>query len=280
MQSTIRQELIDQIGVQVDKSEVTSGPIKTAYLSVGDGQPVVLLHGAGAGAVTWRTVMGSLSAQFHVIAPDIVGYGESDKPSASYDRPYFSAWFGDFLDRLGLQKTSIVGSSQGGAIALQFAIENPERVEKLVLVDSGALGKGMPLGAFLGLIWMNTLPSIVASRWIDRYLVHNQDNIDESWAAYSLQVARMPGGNRVFWQGKGQAVSPIPQEQLRQITQQTLIIWGEEDKFFPLSHAQIAKQMIPNSQLHIIPNAGHLPFLDQPAAFNEVLIRFLQEEPV
>jgi 4,5:9,10-diseco-3-hydroxy-5,9,17-trioxoandrosta-1(10),2-diene-4-oate hydrolase len=269
------ENLISRIGVPVERKVVNAGTIKTNYLLAGKGQAVLLLHGASAGAVTWSPVIGPLSTYSQVIAPDVVGYGESDKPSASYDRTYFVSWLRDFLDTLGLQTVSIVGVSQGGSIAMQFALDNPERVDRLVLADSGSLGKEMPLGAKLGFMWSNTLPSSMAGKWLTRYLVHDPKSVDEIWAEYSCEVQRMPGGKRAFWQGLGKATAPIPIEQLGKISHQTLIIWGKEEKLFPLTHAEAAQRIMPNAQLYIIPEAGHVAFFDQSEIFNNVLKRFL-----
>lgn len=275
---TALQNLIQRIGVPVEQKSISAGKIKTNYIAAGTGRPVILLHGAGAGGITWSPVIKPLSAHFHVIVPDIVGYGESDKPSASYDRPFFSTWLKDFCDALGLDKLSMIGNSQGGAIALQFVLDNPNRVERLVLVDSGGLGKEMPQGAFIGLIWMNTFPGKGAAKLLGQYLMHDSHEADPVWDEYLLGVAKMPGGNRVFWQGKGKAVSAIPEEQLRRIEQPTLIIWGKDDRFFPLAHAEFAQRTIPKAQLHIITNAAHLPFLDQPQEFSTTVIKFLDRE--
>jgi 4,5:9,10-diseco-3-hydroxy-5,9,17-trioxoandrosta-1(10),2-diene-4-oate hydrolase len=214
---TARQKLTDRVSVPLQQETLFAGTIKTTYLSAGIGVPVVLLHGAGEGAVGWYPVIGPLSAHFRVIAPDIVGYGESDKPSAPYDRPYFSAWLGEFLDALHLQKINLIGTSQGGAISIQFALDNPERIDKLVLVDSAALGgKGIAIGALVGLLWQNTFPSRAASRWLRRYCVYDKENIDEALADYKNEVCRKAGGKRAFWQGRGRTVAPVPLEQLAQ----------------------------------------------------------------
>src|SRR3989304_1302450 len=108
MQRGALRSLIGRIGVPTEQRRVGVAGIKTAYLTVGNGEPLVLVHGAGYGAIQWFTVIGALSAHFQVVAPDVVGYGESDKPSASYDRPFFSAWLQGFVEALGLEKLSLV----------------------------------------------------------------------------------------------------------------------------------------------------------------------------
>ncbi|WP_417887530.1 alpha/beta fold hydrolase [Zunongwangia sp.] len=107
----------------------------------GNGYPVILLHGTGAGSVTWYPSISILSKYFQVIAPDIVGYGESDKPNnVPYNRPYFAKWLKGFMEKLKISKANLVGFSQGGAIALQFVMDNPNMVNKLVLVNAAGLG--------------------------------------------------------------------------------------------------------------------------------------------
>jgi len=271
------QAIINRIEVSVEQREVTAGVVNTAYLSAGRGPPVVCLHGAGAGAVTWYPSISALAEHFHVIAPDIVGYGESDKPKAAYDRPYYSAWLRDFFLALEIPKAHVIGLSQGGAISLQFSLENPEMVEKLVLVDSGALPAKIPFGFLFGLFWLYTFPSVAANRYGSRYLVSRLENVDPNFGPYSLQVVKKPGGKRVFWQSMGAAVAPMPEEELRQIQHQTLIIWGEDDKVFPLATGEAAAQIMPNAKLHRIPDAGHIPFMDHPEVFNDVVLQFLRE---
>jgi 4,5:9,10-diseco-3-hydroxy-5,9,17-trioxoandrosta-1(10),2-diene-4-oate hydrolase len=276
-EANYRQDLIDNIGVPVAQKDVSAGAVKTAYLSAGTGFPVVCLHGAGAGAVTWYPSFAALAGHFHVIAPDIVGYGESDKPNAAYDRPYFAAWLRDFLSALGISKAHIVGLSQGGAIALQFALENPEMVERLVLVDSGALGGKPSFFPFFGMVWMNSIPSGAANRFVSRYLLVDPENRDPNHGHYSVHVLRMPGGRNAFKQGRGAAVSTMPEGELQQIKHRTMIIWGEDDKFFSIAHGEAAVRIMPNAILHRIQNAGHLPLMDQPVIFNKALIQFLNE---
>lgn len=272
-----RQALIDRIEVPVTQNEIMAGSIKTTYLSAGDGAPVVCLHGAGAGAVTWYPSIGEISKNFQVIAPDIVGYGESDKPDASYDRPYFSAWLKEFLVSLNVHKAHIVGLSQGGSIALQFVLDNPEIVGKLVLVDSGSLGAQPSLPSFLGMLWLNVFPSPLASRFYSRYILFNPDNRDPNLGRYSVEVIKSQGGKSAFQQGRGAAVSAIPEDSLRQIENDTLIIWGQKDQLFAVAHGEAAAKVIPHSRLYCIPDAGHLPLMDQPEVFNKAILDFLSE---
>lgn len=271
-----RQFLINKIDGLVEQREVTIGTIKTTYLLCGNGEPVIFLHGAGAGAVTWYPSIYTISKNFQVVAPDIVGYGESDKPDALYNRPYFSKWLKDFLKELKIAKAHIVGLSQGGAIAMQFAIDNPEMVDKLVLVDAAGLGAKVSFWPLIGMLWMNCFPSSMANRFNSPYLLHKSTNRDPNHSRYSIAVLKSKGGKKAFKQGCGTAVSKIPEELLKQIKNETLIIWGKDDKLFSVEYGEAAAKIIPNAKLRVIKHAGHLPLMDQPEIFNKTLGDFLK----
>lgn len=273
--SSARQALIDKMGVPVIQATVTSGSVNTAYLAAGAGTPVVCLHGGGAGAVTWYPAVAALAEHFHVVAPDIVGYGESDKPDARYDKAFFSHWLKQFLHAVGLAKAHVIGLSQGGAVALQFALDCPEMVDKLVLVDSGGLGAKPPLMSLLSMLWLNTFPSSLANHVYARYILFDPARRDPDHARYSLEVLRRAGGKKAFSQGRGAAVSAFSSAALGSIQHRTLLIWGEDDRLFPVACAAKAAALMPNATLCRIANAGHLPLMDQPAAFNQAVMSFL-----
>ena len=273
-----RQALIDRVETSVTQNHVMAGSIKTAYLSSGSGLPLILLHGGGAGAVTWYPSIGPFSKHFHVIAPDIVGYGESDKPNGSYDKVYFAKWLKSFLLALDISKAHIVGLSQGGAIALQFVLDNPDMVEKLVLVDSGGLGAKPPLAALLSMMWLNSFPSSLADRLFSRYILLNPKKRDPNHGRYSIAVLNSRGGKNPFRQGRGSAVSEIPKASLNKIETKTLVIWGENDRLFPVDYGDRAASQIPNAEFLVIKNAGHLPLMDQTNTFNRSVLDFLNQQ--
>ncbi|MFM2479933.1 alpha/beta fold hydrolase [Celerinatantimonas sp. YJH-8] len=270
-----RQTLIDRIGIPVTQAKVRVGSVNSAYLSAGRGDPVICLHGGGAGAVTWYPSIAPLAEYFQVIAPDIVGYGESDKPDAAYDKAYFASWLKQFLAAQGIARAHIVGLSQGGAIALQFALDYPQMVDKLIVVDSGALGAKPPRMALVGMLWLNILPSALANRFFSRYILFNPAHRDEAHGRYSVAVLKRKGGKKAFTQGRGAAVSALPERVLRGIQHKTLVVWGENDQLFPLEFGAKAAAIMPNAQFVSIKDAGHLPLMDQPAVFNRIIVNFL-----
>lgn len=273
------QQLIELAGVPIHQDSVNAGTVKTTYLSAGQGQPVILLHGNISYGINWYPVIGPLSSRFMVIAPDIVGYGESDKPPAPYDSHYYCSWLSDLMDTLGLQKANIVGHSQGGAIALHYALDYPERVEKLAIVDSAGLVRLESIGGFFAMIWYILCPSRKASLRIGKYMLYKSEKSIglEVLREYCIEVSRMPGARRAPLLSN-KLGSLIPPEQLGNISQETLLIWGEQDNFYSVSQAEDAHKSIPDSKLHIIANSGHVPFYDQPEEFNNLLNKFLSSD--
>ena len=277
--ATLRKKLITAGGLTVEQKIVNAGNINTFYLSAGTGEPLVLLHGAGGGAVLWGPIIDLLSRHFHVIAPDVVGYGESDKPDAPYDKKFFSTWLCKFCDSLNIEKINLLGNSQGGAIAMQFTLDNPNRVKKLMLVGSAGLGGwGISPGAMFNMAAANIFPTKRTVQKIVKYLVHKIDNFPgDDGIAYLLEVIRSSGGKLPFVNGKGRAVAPFSSDKLRQITSPALIIWGEKDRILPVSHGQKGHKKMPGAQFRIIPDAGHTPFIDLPEEFKDIVLSFISQ---
>ena len=276
---TYRKKILEKLKINIEQREVVVDTIKTSYLLAGNGYPVVLLHGGGAGGVTQYPSIDVLAKYFQIIVPDIVGYGESDKPDdADYNRPYFVKWLKSFLNELKISKANIVGLSQGGAIALQFVIDNPNMVNKLVLVDAAGLGAKVSFWAMIGMLWMNNAPSAAANSFNSKYILHSPEKRDPNHGLYSIAVLKDKGGKNAFRKGRGTAVSKISEESLSEIQNKTLIIWGAEDKLFSVKSGKVAAETIPNAKLQVIPNAGHLSLIDNPKIFNTVLTEFLKED--
>ncbi|MEI6190557.1 MAG: alpha/beta hydrolase [Chitinophagia bacterium] len=118
----------------------------------------------------------------------------------------------------------------------------------------------------------------MANRFNSRYILHKPINRDPNHIGYSIAVLKYKGGKNAFKQGRGTAVSKISEELLKQIENETLIIWGKDDKLFSVEYGEAAAKIIPNAKLHLIQDAGHLPLMDQPEIFNEILDDFLKSE--
>lgn len=256
------------------------------------GPAVLLLHGGGidSAVLSYKHTIPALARTHRVFAPDLPGYGLSDKPNVTYSIDYYVAFIERLMDALDLNTASMVGLSLGGGIGLALALDAPQRVEKLVLVDSYGLGKEIPwgpLGALLvRLPLLNTLSwaAIRRSRRLMRQTMYtyvgNRHTMSEALVDEAFEVLQQPGSGRAFqsfqrhealWNGLRTDFS----SRLTEVQAPTLIVHGELDRAVPVAWAHRAQQRIPNARLHIVPQCGHWPPREQPEAFNQVVGQFL-----
>lgn len=264
---------------------------RVAYRAAGKGPLLLLVHGMAGSSETWRHVMPALADRFTVLAPDLLGQGQSDKPRGDYSLGAHANTLRDLMDTLGHERATVVGQSLGGGLALQFAYQFPERCERLVLVDSGGLGQEVTF--YLRLLTVPGFESIfpvfctprlrnagsrVAS-WLGRAGVRSTPARQEIWRSYaSLADA---ANRRAFFRSLhevidfgGQAVSALSRL-WRAAQLPTLIVWGDRDPFIPVSHAVAAHEAIPGSRLEIFEGVGHYPHCEAPERFVEVLVDFI-----
>ena len=260
------------------------------YRRGGEGETVLLLHGLAGSSLTWRAVMPALTERFDVIAPDLLGHGESAKPMGDYSLGAFASGLRDFLAALDVPTATIVGQSFGGGVAMQLAYQHPELCDRLVLVSSGGLGREVSwLLRLLTLPGAEHLmplifPRLVANRGGDvgRVLGHvgvRAPNLAEMWRAYAslagaenrkafvrtIRGVIEPGGQTVSALDRLYLASHLP----------TLIVWGDRDPIIPVRHAQAAHEAIPGSRLEILEGVGHFPHVEAPEHFRSVLTDFL-----
>ena len=269
------EQLLDIIDADVQHHFMDAAGIHTSYLEAGAGPPLVLLHGAGGGAVTWYKAIGPLSRHFRVIVFDRPGYGESEKPSAPYDKPFNTNWLLQAIKNLGLQRFSLVGNSEGGAVGIHFTLNHPEYLDKLILVGSAGLGDDWDKAIILKMALYKLLPSPKWGDLLGRNVMQNPDDAHPAWHEYSTDVLKKKGGRRAFFQGRGRAVITFTDEELRAVQAPTLLIWGEDEAFFPVSHGERAARLIPGARMEVIPGAGHLPFMEKPEIFCRLVAKFL-----
>jgi pimeloyl-ACP methyl ester carboxylesterase len=267
-----------------------------SYRAAGSGPLIVLLHGIAGSSTTWEGIIPRLAAHHRVIAPDLLGHGESSKPPGDYSLGAYANLIRDLLEALGETRGTIVGHSLGGGVAMQFSYQYPERCERLVLVSSGGLGREVHVllrsavlpGAGLVMPWL----SVAAERGIGsvvkvlgRLGFRASADLAEIWRSF---VALKDAETRsAFLQTvqtiidlDGQRVSATDRLYLAEGLP-TLIIWGAEDPLIPVSHAYRAHKNMPGSRLEIFPGAGHFPYLDDPERFAAVLLDFMQNtEPL
>jgi len=264
---------------------------RIVYRTAGKGPVLLLVHGMAGSSVTWRHVMPALAKQFTVLAPDLLGQGQSDKPRGDYSLGAYANMLRDLLDALGHERATVIGQSLGGGVAMQFAYQFPERCERLVLVDSGGLGREVTL--YLRVLtvpgiesvfplfcmpWLRDAGNRVAT-WLGRAGVRSTPASQEIWRSYaSLADAE---NRRAFFRSlrdvidfNGQAVSAL--RRLYRVAQlPTLIVWGARDPFLPVSHAIAAHKAIPGGRLEIFDGVAHYPHCEAPERFIEVLVDFI-----
>jgi pimeloyl-ACP methyl ester carboxylesterase len=265
------------------------GSINTRYWSAGNqGDPVILLHGGGSSIEAWSYNIQALAQHHRVFAFDMVGSGLSDKPVVPYSLDYQLQFLNTFLDTFDIQHTSLIGNSMGGSIALKFALQSPERVQKLGLVSSFGLGREIDfsdrlLAAFPAIA--NLIPASRSGvRWVLNSCVHHPNSVPEEWIELSFQRFNLPGqrealmslltANLNFWGVRHEVFSSIVQ-QLDRIKAPTLVIWGKQDAIVPVAHAYVAASKIPNSALHIFEQCGHWAQVEYSEAFNHLVSEFL-----
>jgi len=258
-----------------------------SYVDSGDGPAVLFIHGLTGSHRNWSHLVERLKADHRVIAPDLFGHGASAKPMGDYSLGAHAATLRDLLDQLGVDRVTLVGHSFGGGIAMQFCYLFPERVERLVLVSSGGLGRDVsPLlrsATLPGAEWV--LPLVASGfvrgrgefvgRILSRVGWKPSPDVTEAWRGFTsladadsrhafLATTRSvidPGGQTVNARDHLLTAIAIP----------TLIVWGTGDRMIPAWHATVALQAIAGSRLELFEGAGHFPHLDDPERFAELV---------
>jgi pimeloyl-ACP methyl ester carboxylesterase len=266
---------------------------RRAFRVAGSGPALLLIHGVGCNSKSWEPVHAKLAQRFTVIAPDLLGHGESDKPHADYSLPAFANGMRDLLAVLGIDRVTVVGHSFGGGVAMQFAYQYPELVERIVLVSAGGVSKdvslalrlaAMPMGAeALGVLRApGVLPAIRrVGRAVGAVLGSTRFGRDTADVVEMLDGFEDPAGLAAFARtlrsvvdARGQYVTMLDRSYLvKSVPVQ--IIWGNDDMIIPVDHAHTAHAAMPGSRLDVFENSGHMPFHDHPDRFVEVVERFV-----
>ena len=264
---------------------------RVSFRMAGSGPTVVLLHGLTGSSTTWRAVMPALAEHFTVMAPDLLGHGETAKPRGDYSLGAYASGVRDLMVALDLDEASFVGHSLGGGIAMQLSYQFPERCQRLVLVASGGLGREItPWLKLASLPGTEYLLEVVLSRQLHSVLelagaplrklgLRLGTTNAEIWRSYTglsthsglqafintVRAVIDTTGQRVSASDRLYLASGVP----------TLIVWGDQDRVIPVAHAYAAHEAIPNSQLTVLQGAGHfLPFEDE-ERFLPILMDFL-----
>jgi pimeloyl-ACP methyl ester carboxylesterase len=272
-------------------SEIVLHGHRVLYRTAGSGPVLVLVHGITSTSATWANVLPYLAERFTVIAPDLLGHGESAKPRGDYSLGAYASGIRDLLIALGHERATFIGHSLGGGVAMQLAYQFPEHCERLVLVSSGGLGRGISVllraaslpGSELVLPLLVNDHVLGAGQLVGRVLrrvglrVHTDveevlrghaslsDGETRSAFLHTLRTIVDPWGQRVDASDRLYLARAIP----------FLIVWGERDPIIPVEHARSAHRLVPGSRLELFPNAGHFPHIDDPLRFVSVLVDFI-----
>ena len=260
------------------------------YLQAGEhGSPLLLIHGFTASADAWIRNIEALATRHRVYAVDLIGFGRSALPNVRYSLDYYAHFLGRCLDALGLERAHIAGHSMGGKLALYFSLEQPERVERLVLVDSDGFGPVPIWGRVtLGERVIEALVRLAASeramRPLMRRMVYRPDPafINDQVLAELRHAMLDPGHMRVlvtlsrhyrtFDLSLAGGIERLPE-----LSMPILLLWGAQDRTFPLKLGTRAATLLPTSRYVVFDRCGHLPMLEHPDTFNRVLMEFLAD---
>ncbi|MGI8713816.1 MAG: alpha/beta fold hydrolase [Solirubrobacteraceae bacterium] len=241
--------------------------IRTRYRQVGSGSAVLVLHGWGARIETVEPILRSLAPRLTVYAVDLPGFGETELPPAPWGVADYSDWTRALMDALGLQRPSIIGHSNGGRIAIHLASHHPERVDKLILVDSAGIKPRR------GLRYYRRVGMAKAAKYAARMLGAPGRRLQQRVLARAASSDYANAGplRPTFVKLVNQDLTPL----LSQIRASTLLIWGETDDSTPVSDGETMERLIPDAGLVVFADAGHYAYLDQSQRFGRVASHFL-----
>ncbi|MDQ6718564.1 MAG: alpha/beta hydrolase [Gemmatimonadota bacterium] len=272
-----RPTVAQQLAPDTTGKYVTVFGAKLYYTDRGTGPVVVLIHGLGDQGSVWKKSIEPLAAAHRVVALDLIGFGHSDKPLLSYQPQTFVDFLSGFLAALHIYKTSLVGNSLGGQVAALYAIEHPDAVEALVLVDAG--GFKIPPGAISprmkAALRLSTREDY---RFFAQFTFYDRKFLpDDAFMDYAI-------GERVR-RGDGYTINQYIESMLRNddvldgrlggISAPTLVIWGRGDRLVTRPVAERLTREIRNSRLQVIEKCGHIPQVECPADLNAALLQFL-----
>lgn len=267
---------------------ILTGKFATNYHDVGSGAPVLLIHGSGPGVsawANWRLLLPVLAQTRRVIAPDMRGFGFTERPTDPVDASAYTmaAWVQqavDLLDALQIEQADLVGNSFGGALALALAIAHPQRVRRLVLM--GSVGVPFEITPGLDAVWGYT-PSLATMRGLLDIFAYNPALATDELAALRYQASIQPGFQEAF-----AAMFPAPRQRwvdamaspesaIRALPHDTLVVHGREDRVIPLANSLTLANWITRAQLHIFGQCGHWTQIEHAARFAQLVDNFLAE---
>jgi len=282
---------VSTLPAQFDEWQIELHGRRVIYRVAGSGPPIVLIHGMLNSSSHWRSVALNLAGEYTVIAPDLIGHGDSAAPRGDYSLGAHAASIRDLLAAIGIDRASIVGHSLGGGVAMQFFYQFPQRVERLVLVSSGGLGREVsaPLrtAAMPGvsaLLAATIRPRLLAALYGGGARMRERGigaGVYLQAAARAMRPLEGAASRQAFLQTlravidvRGQRVSATDRLYLLE-SMPTMIVWGERDNTIPLAHGRAAHEAIPHSSFRTLPSAAHFPHLEDPDGLSGLLREFM-----
>lgn len=264
--------------------------LEVFYTMKGRGEPLLLIHGYGAGLWVWEKQMEALSQRFQIYAFDLIGHGYSDRPRVAYTPMTYLLFTKNLMDTLGLEKATLIGNSMGGGIAWAMALFWPERVRNLILIDAVPPNvlEEVRSASFRSLVTLRRFPLlpylILATRnrhsilAVLRECVYEKSLITPQVLERQYRISKIKGSTWPLYSTlmNAEKASSL-RGRLSEIHQPTLILWGSEDLILPLSVGEALQAAIPRSRFHVIEKSGHIPMWEKPGEVNQAILSFLSE---
>ena len=264
-------------------NSIQTGQYKTNYHDLGQGFPVVFLHGSGPGVsafANWNRLFPLVKEHFRMIAPDMAGFGYTERvPDMVCNMNVWVRQVIDLIDALGLEQINLVGNSFGGALSLSLAIKYPERINKMVLM--GSMGVSFPLTYGLDQVWGYTPSEANMEELLEIF------TYDHSFATKELIKTRYESSMQPGFQESFSKLFPEPRQKgvesmagnqayIRNIPHETLIVHGREDRVIPLENSYKLLQLIDNAQLHVFGHCGHWTQIEHTDEFADLILSFFK----
>jgi 2-hydroxy-6-oxonona-2,4-dienedioate hydrolase len=257
-----------QPGLPPEKTATVLGQ-NIRYYEAGQGPAVILLHGLGAVKEVWMPSFGALAGKYHVYAVDQIGFGHSDKPLLEYKIATFVDFLFGFMQTQNISKATLVGNSLGGWVALDFTVQHPTMVDRLVLVDSAGMPWMQAPAVDLNASSVAGMRAILESIFYDKKMV-----TDEIVLQIFADHVRNNDGYTVQRTLAGFATAQFEDTKLASIHAPTLVVWGRQDELIALASGEKLRDGIAGAKLVVFEQCGHVPQLEKPAEFNKALLDF------
>lgn len=269
---------------EIGKS-VKTGNYTTNYLEFGEGKPVVFIHGSGPGVsayANWRLVLPEISKVAHCYAPDMIGFGYSDKPTGiTYNKALWTQQIVDFMDAVGLEKADFVGNSFGGTLALSMAINHPERVDRLIMM--GPMGVEFDISYGLNEVWGYKPSAENMKKMLDLFCYDKKfasDELAETRYKASIEPGFQEAFGSMFPEPRQNSVNDMSftDEEIKAVRNKTLIVHGREDKVIPVANSYKYINLLDDAELHVFGHCGHWTQIEKSKEFAALVTNFLTRE--